>query len=276
LGAGGRRNGVRLTGQTPEWFDRLATLQEGYYYPWRSHLDTGHGEDAYLHEVHRHLRPDADALDVACGHGQVALEIAPHVRSVRGYDRTAPWIDLAQRTAQERGLTNATFVCHDSSPAANGGHAYLPADDASFDLLVCSNGPFHWIEDARRVARPGAVLLMLVPDAVPLTQWHSHLPETLRWKDAADPHWARPAIERRLTAAGLPLHSWWSFDVPEVFPDPEQLYAWLAWGSTPDEVPPFAAVRPTLERVFAEYGAAGGVAIRHRRYLWKATVPGVV
>jgi hypothetical protein len=87
----------------------------------------------------------------------------------------------------------------------------------------------------------------------------------------------RSAVARRasaIQAAGLALDSWWTFDVPERFPDPKQLYAWLAWGATPDEVPPFEGVRPVLERAFAGYGDAEGVAIRHRRSLWTAVVPG--
>ena len=264
---------MRLSPQTAEWYDRLTTLQRGYYYPWRSQLSPWNGEDAYLALVRQHIRPDADVLDVACGHGEVAVAIAPLCRSVLGYDRTAAWVELAQQAARERGLLNATVVCHDSSPEANGGRARLPAANASFDLLICSKGPFHWIEDARRVARPGAVLLMLVPDARPLTPWHAWLPESLRWYVAPDPHWARPAIEQRLAAAGLSLHSWWSFDVPEVFPDAEQLYTWLSWGATPDEIPSFAEVCQVLERVFAEHGSPEGVELRHHRYLWKAVVP---
>jgi SAM-dependent methyltransferase len=264
---------MRLGRQTPEWFDRLATLQEGYYYPWRSKLGPWHGEDVYRQLVGQHLRPDIDVLDVGCGHGAHSLEVAPQVRSVLGYDRTAAWVALAQRTADERGITNATFVCHDSSPQANGGRARLPAEDGSFDLLICCKGPLHCIEDARRVARPGATLVMLVPDVVPLTDWHRLLPEALRWQGAPDPDRTRTALERRLAAGQLLLHSWWTFDAPEVFPDPEQLYAWRAWGYTPDEVPPFAQVRSILERIFAECGDAEGVTIRHRCYLWKAVVP---
>lgn len=265
---------MRIPAQTPAWYDRLATLQEGYYYPWRSTLPAWNGEDTYLELVGQHVRPNADVLDVACGHGEISLTIAPQAKSVLGYDRTAAWIELAQRAARERGLTNASFVCHDSSPDANGGQARLPAGGESFDVLICSKGPFHWIEDARRVARPGAVLLMLVPDADPLTAWHGLLPESLRWKDAADPHWARPAIEQRLETGRLSLHSWWSFDVLEVFPDPEQLYSWLTFGRTPDEVSSYEEIQSVLEHVFAEHGDSEGVAIRHRRYLWKAIVPG--
>jgi SAM-dependent methyltransferase len=262
-----------LIPQTAPWYDRLTTLQEGYYYPWRSYLPPSHGEDAYLQLVHRHLHADADVLDAACGHGEVALAIAPHCRSVLGYDRTAPWIAQAQRAAQERGIANARFVCHDSSAEANGGVARLPGEDAVYDLLICSKGPFHWIEGAGRVARPGATLLMLVPDAIPLTEWHALLPPSLQWKEAPNPDWARPAIETRLASVALRVHSWWSFDVPELFPDPEQLYVWLSWGKTADEVITYEEARPALERIFAEYGGPDGLEIRYRRYLWKAVVP---
>ena len=264
---------MKLTPHSTAWYDRLATLQQGYHYPWRSQLDAWNGEDEYLVLVRRHLRPDADVLDVACGHGQIALDLAPDCRTILGYDRMASWVDLAQQAARERGLTNAAFVCHNSAPDANGGQARLPTADASMDLLVCSKGPFHWIEDARRAARPGAVLLMLVPDATPLTPWYAQLPDSLRWNIPDDPFWARPAIERRLDLAKLTLHSWWSFDVPEVFPDPEQLYIWLTWGRSPEESPAFSEIHSTLERIFREYGHSQGMTVSHRRYLWKAVVP---
>jgi SAM-dependent methyltransferase len=262
-----------LPRQSTEWYDRLPALQEGYYYPWRSRLGEWNGEEEYLTLVRQHLRPEADVLDVACGHGEVALMIAPSCRSVLGYDRMAAWVALGRQAARDRDLANVTFICHDSSAAANDGRPRLPAPDASFDLLICRRGPFHWIEDARRVGRPGAALLMLVPDATPLTPWHAWLPEPLQWEPASDPHWARPAIERRLTPAGLTIHSWWSFDVPELFPDPEQLYIWLAWGYTPDEIPSLAEIYPVLERIFNEYGGSDGVELRRRRYLWKSILP---
>jgi hypothetical protein len=116
------------------------------------------------------------------------------------------------------------------------------------------------------------VLLMLVPDMTPLTVWTAELPEQLRWEEG-NPNWARPAIEQRLTAAGLALHSWWSFDVPELFPNPEELYVWRTWGCTPDEVPSFTQVATDLERIFAQYAGPQGLEIRRRRYIWKSIVP---
>jgi SAM-dependent methyltransferase len=263
---------MSLPPHSPAWYDRLAEHQEGYDYPWQSSLPPFHGEDLFPVMVRQHLAPQMDVLEAACAHGELSLAIAPHCRSVLAYDRVAPWVNRAQQAAAQRGLTNMEFVCHDSSSEANGGQPRLPAADGAFDLLICSRGPFHWILDARRVARPGAILLMLVPDATPITPWHAHLPEALRWQAAPDPNWARPAIEQRLAAIGLELDSWWSFDVPEYFAGPDQLYAWLSWGRAADEVPSLAAVRPTLEAIFRKFGHADGVEKRNRRYIWKAIV----
>ena len=170
----------------------------------------------------------------------------------------------------QKGLENVTFICHDSSLEANNGQARLPGEDNAYDLLICSKGPFHWMEDARRVARPGAVLLMLVPDAEFVFGWNPLLPESLRRQEHGNPDWARPTIEQRLALGKLELDSWWSFDVPQYFPDPEQLYVWLSWGKPVDEIPTLTEVRPVLEQIFQSYGNAEGVGTRYRRYIWKA------
>jgi SAM-dependent methyltransferase len=263
---------MALIPHSAAWYDRLASMQKGYFYNWHSHIDPWHGEDFFRILLDKHLRPSMDVLEIACAQGELTLSIAASCRSVAGYDRTGEYIHLAQKTAQERGITNATFIQHDSSPEVNGGRAHMPVPDQTVDFLVCSKGPFHWIEDARRVGRPGAVLLMLVPDATPLTPWTTLLPEPLRWQES-DPDWAKPAIEHRLAAVQLKVHSWWNFDVPEIFPSPQDLYAWRTWGNTPDEVPSYAEIAPGLERIFQQYGNPNGLEIRRRRYIWKAVIP---
>jgi len=55
-----------LPAQTAAWYDRLATLQQGYTYTWQSHLDPWHGEDIYRALIRQHLRSDMDVLDIAC------------------------------------------------------------------------------------------------------------------------------------------------------------------------------------------------------------------
>jgi SAM-dependent methyltransferase len=265
---------VTLVPHSPAWYDRLATLQTGYHYPWQSTLGPFNGEDVFLAIVRQHLQPDADVLEVACGHGELALAVAPHVRSLLAYDRVPVLIELAHQAAQDQGSANVRFMVHDSSAEANGGSPRLPADDASFDLLLCRKGPFHCMEDARRVARPGAALLMLVPDNRPHPVWHDALPDTLRWPAGGDPGWARRSVEQRLEIGRLSVDSWWEFDVPELIPSPEQLYVLLTWGHALNEVPAFAEVRPILERIFAEHATLNGIALRHHRHVWKAVVPG--
>ena len=255
------------------WYDRLAELQQGYYYPWRSDLGSGDGEEAYLRLLRQHLAPDVDVLDAGCGHGEVALEIASLAGSVLAYDRVASYITMAQVAAGKQGASNVTFLCADSSAKANQGKARIPAGPCSFDLLISRRGPFHWIEDARRTARPGAVLLMLIPEATPVTPWTTQLPESLRWDEPDNPNWARSSIEERLAAGELSLHSWWSFDVPEAFTSSRQLYAWRSFGYAPEEVPPFEEIRSILEQIFSTYGQDGRLTVRHRRHLWKAVVP---
>ena len=263
---------MSLSPHSTAWYDRLATSQKGYYYAWRSHLAPWHGEDNFREILVQHLNLNLDVLEIACAQGALALDIAPACRSVTGYDRVAQWIRLAQQAARDRSLTNTTFLHHDSSSQANGGHPHLPAADQAFDVLFCSKGPFHWIEEARRVGRPGAVLLMLVPEPAPLTPWTDLLPTALRWQELA-PNWARTTFEQRFADLQLSLHSWWTFDVPEILPDPKDLYDWRAWGYAPGEMPAYAEVASDLEAIFDQYAGPQGLEIRHRRHIWKSVLP---
>jgi SAM-dependent methyltransferase len=259
-----------LQPHSPAWYDRLSTMQSGYYYPWKSLLPPWNGEDNYLELVRRHLRPAADALDVGCGHGEVACEIAASVHSVLAYDRVTSYIHLAREAARQRNISNVTFLCADSSRDMNGGKPQIPAEPASFDLLISRRGPLHWIEDARRVARPGAVLIQLNPAAAPIPAWNAELPEPLRMQPGIID--MRRAVEEHLAKGGLELHSCWTFDVPEIFADLQQLYIFLSWGHTPEEVPAYGEVLTDLERLIARHAGAEGLVLRRGRFLWKATI----
>ena len=78
------------------WYDRLSSMQEGYFYPWQSTIGQGDGESAYLSLVREFLTPESDVLDAGCGHGELALDLAPLCHTIVGYDRVQRYIDLAE------------------------------------------------------------------------------------------------------------------------------------------------------------------------------------
>jgi SAM-dependent methyltransferase len=273
---------MRLTPHSEEWYAWLSKKQKGYFYPERRILSPWHGEDNFRTLVFEHLKPEMDVLEVACAQGDLALAMAPCVRSVLAYDATPDYIDLACKAAEERGITNAKFLVHNSRARFNSGRVHLPADDHSVDLWVNSLGPFHTILDAPRVCRPGAVMLMLVPDGgVPAgggrpAPWNDLLPEPLRWltpPDRIDPNWAYKGIVENLTEAGLRLHSWWDFDVLFYIPTPWDLYIGLSWPFMEDEVPSYQEVEPVLKRIFKEFAGPQGLENRWQRSIWKAVIP---
>ncbi len=267
-----------LKPHSKEWYERLATLQDGYFYPWRSRLDPGNGEDAYLDLVRAHLSPTSDVLDVGCGHGEHALEIAPHCRSVVAYDRVVPWIARADAERRARGLANVTFLNHDSSPEANGGRARLPGEARSHDLVISRRGPLHWIPDAARVARPGAAIVMLLPEAARALNegiaWTKLLPEPFAVpRGPLDPP-LLDIVRERLAEAGLALDAVWTYDVREWFHDPRELYNCLSFWWRPGEaVPGWEGSRANFERIFREYAVRGEVWLPNGRTLWRARVP---
>jgi 23S rRNA (guanine745-N1)-methyltransferase len=259
-----------LKPHSKEWYLRLATLQQGYYYPWKAHLPPLNGEDVYIQMVHDLLTPDKDVLDAGCGHGEFTLSLAGRCRSILAYDRVPAYINLAEKTRLEQGIDTIRFELWDSSADVHG-KGTLPAADNSFDLMISRRGPLNWLEDARRAGRPGAVLLQLNPMEVEPPQWMSELPEPLRWGGPGE-RTMRQAVTYALSLGGLQINACWSFEVPELFDDPYQLYVFLTWGNLPDEVPSYAETQTVLESIFTRYAGSGGLPVRHGRFLWTAVV----
>jgi SAM-dependent methyltransferase len=104
-----------------------------------------------------HVRSGIDVLDVGCGVGSIALDLAPKIVPGRivGVDADDEQLEVARRAAAERGLDNATF-------ATASVHA-LPFEDASFDV-VYANAVLMYVREQvralaemRRVLRPDGV-----------------------------------------------------------------------------------------------------------------------
>jgi SAM-dependent methyltransferase len=102
-----------------------------------------------------------NVLDVGCGTGFPAIELAERLGSgstVTGLDTWAEAIKRAARKAAARNVNNVSFV--------NGDANALPFPDRSFDLIVSNLGvnnfddPLGALGECRRVARDGATLAL--------------------------------------------------------------------------------------------------------------------
>jgi arsenite methyltransferase len=102
-----------------------------------------------------------DALDVGCGTGFPAIELAERLRpgsTVIGIDTWAEALHRAGRKAAARKLSNVSFVSGDA--------VAMPFPDRSFDLIVSNLGvnnfddPVIALRECRRVARRGATLAL--------------------------------------------------------------------------------------------------------------------
>ena len=97
--------------------------------------------------------PDSIVLDVACGAGHVAEEIAPCVRQVVGVDMTPALLRIGAQRLDGAGVTNVLLQ--------EGDGAALPFVDGSFDVVVCRSALHHFADPAlqlgemARVCRPG-------------------------------------------------------------------------------------------------------------------------
>ncbi len=99
------------------------------------------------------LEPDMIVLDVACGAGHVAEEIAPKVRQVVGLDLTSDLLRLGAERLKAKGLGNVLFQ--------EGNADDLPFLSESFDLVVCRSALHHFrdpatmVREMARVCRAG-------------------------------------------------------------------------------------------------------------------------
>lgn len=255
-----------------EWYDHLANQQSGYYYPWQSEIGQRNGEAAFLELLEDHLTPETRVLEVGCGHGDLALNIAPRCHSVIAYDRVPAYIELAKANQQSAAVSNVEFVCHN---AWDGSAVNLPANPGSIDLIIGRRAPLHWLTGARQVCRGEATLIGLCPMEEPIPAWSNKMPPKLHYENSGrhTGHGSiHQSVENRLHQASLSLDSGWGFDVPEVFSDPKELYRMITWGLPSDEIAPYDDIAYKIEGIYDKYAEAQGIVLRHCRYLFRAFV----
>ena len=106
--------------------------------------------------------PGTEALDLACGTGDIAFELVRRGASVIGLDITHRMLQLAQPRAQ-----GVRLVGQGTVRFVTGDMMALPFPDASFDLVTTGYGIRNApriepaLAEIRRVLRPGGLLLSL-------------------------------------------------------------------------------------------------------------------
>jgi ubiquinone/menaquinone biosynthesis C-methylase UbiE len=117
------------------------------------------GEDLAWLVENAALSGSERVLDVATGGGHTAFALAPYASEVVALDLTRPMLEVAQKEAVVRGLTNISYVEGDAQA--------LPFADASFDVVTCRHAPHHFpdVQQAAsewaRVLKPGGKLLLV-------------------------------------------------------------------------------------------------------------------
>jgi SAM-dependent methyltransferase len=125
-------------------------------------------------------RAEAKVLDLGCGGGHVAFNVAPHVREVVAYDLSPQMLEVVARTARERGLDNLT--------TERGVAESLPFEDGRFDVVMSRFSAHHWrdfnagLREAARVLKAGgmAVFVDATAPGDPLTDTFFQAIELLR------------------------------------------------------------------------------------------------
>jgi demethylmenaquinone methyltransferase/2-methoxy-6-polyprenyl-1,4-benzoquinol methylase len=155
-------------------FDRIAGVYDlmntamtaGMHHRWRERA-------ADLAE----LEPGDRAVDVCCGTGDLAFEVARRVGpagSVVGCDFSEPMLELARRKAEERGAGQVRFEWADATE--------LPYPDRTFDAATVGFGARNLadlergVDQLLRVLKPGGRLVILEitqPRRPPLSTFYS-------------------------------------------------------------------------------------------------------
>lgn len=104
----------------------------------------------------------SEVLDAGCGYAELSLALAAAGYTVVGIDLTAPAVAAANRAAQERGLTTASFVQADITSFSGYDGRFNTIIDSTLFHSLPVEGRDGYLRSIHRAAAPGARYYVLV------------------------------------------------------------------------------------------------------------------
>jgi ubiquinone/menaquinone biosynthesis C-methylase UbiE len=135
--------------------DRFTTRYDGPPPPW----DIGHAQPDLV-AAFDELGLTGSALDLGCGTGENALELARRGLDVWGLDSTPAAIAAAEKKREDRGLA-ATFVLGDALDLAPLGRTFDTVLDCGLFHVLEEDERAAYLRELEKVLRPGGRHLML-------------------------------------------------------------------------------------------------------------------
>jgi SAM-dependent methyltransferase len=147
------------------------------------------------------IAPGARVLDVGCGHGRHAVELARRGHRVTGIDRTARYVERARAAADAAGV-DAEFVCGDARTFVRDG-----AFDVALSLFTSfgffdDEGNLRAAENLRRCLAPGGTAVIDVMGAEVLAR-------SFQARDWSEEGGTVLLQERRLARGGARIEARW-------------------------------------------------------------------
>jgi len=115
-----------------------------------------------LAALHRDGKFRSDVLDAGCGYAELSLALAADGYTVVGIDLTPTAIAAAAKAAQDRGLTNATFVQADITSFRGYDDRFNTVIDSTLFHSLPVEGRDGYLRSVHRAAAPGASYYILV------------------------------------------------------------------------------------------------------------------
>ncbi|MEY2474471.1 MAG: hypothetical protein QOK28_3800 [Actinomycetota bacterium] len=182
---------------------------------------------------------DDRVLDIGCGAGVLALELAGRVASITGVDLSSRMLDVARRRAAERGIANATFEHADAQTDPLG---------AGYDVAVSSFGvmffddPVAAFTNIGRALKPGGRVSFLVWRPITENQWLMGIRTSM-------------AMGRELPLPPLDAPNPFTLSVPERTASLFQAAGYTGVTSTPVDEP--MVLGSDVENAYAFFSQAG-------------------